>query len=263
MATTLPIPISDSFITDDGLRIVFDRWEPTSQSTRVPVVLHHGFAADAHSNWVAPGIVGALVDAGRTVIALDARGHGRSDKPHDPSRYGHIRMSLDLSQLLTYQSSPLVDLVGYSMGGYVVAIAAARREPRLRSLVIGGIGASAIADGVNNRSSIADALEVDDPKSITSRSARQFRRFADATRADRSALAAIMRGPFDPVSEAHLIDIPTLVLVGEADDLAKNPEALSSQIPAATLTITAGDHLSALNEPAYRQHIVSFLSQPS
>jgi pimeloyl-ACP methyl ester carboxylesterase len=52
-----------------------------------PVVLHHGFAADADANWVRPGIVDALVASGRTVVALDARGHGRSAQPHDLHAY--------------------------------------------------------------------------------------------------------------------------------------------------------------------------------
>src|ERR1039458_3796179 len=52
---------------------------------RPAVILAHGFAADHRINWVVPGVVDALVAAGRRVLAPDARGHGRSAKPHDPA----------------------------------------------------------------------------------------------------------------------------------------------------------------------------------
>ena len=59
-----------SFTTSDGLRIVFHEFgEDTS---RPPVVLHHGFASSATGNWVASGAVKALTDSGRRVIAVDA-----------------------------------------------------------------------------------------------------------------------------------------------------------------------------------------------
>jgi pimeloyl-ACP methyl ester carboxylesterase len=50
-------------------------------------------------NWVATGVVDALLAAGRRVIALDARVHG-SEKPHDLARYGEQRMAKDLAVLL-------------------------------------------------------------------------------------------------------------------------------------------------------------------
>ena len=51
-----------------------------------PVVLLHGFAADTNLNYVRSGVFDLLLDAGYRVIALDARGHGLSEKPHDPDR---------------------------------------------------------------------------------------------------------------------------------------------------------------------------------
>lgn len=225
----------------------------------VPVVLHHGFAADVSSNWTITGIVERLRADGRTVIALDARGHGRSGKPHDPSSYGHDVMSRDVSKLLDHLDFSLVDLIGYSMGGYVAAITAVRREPRLRSVVIGGIGAPALAKRGLDRSAIADALLADDPRTVADRTARQFRRFAEATGSDRHALAAIMRAPFRPVGDVSQIRIPTLVLVGADDELATNPEILADAIPGARLVVTEGIHLRAPAVPAFAQAIIEFL----
>jgi pimeloyl-ACP methyl ester carboxylesterase len=62
------------------------------------------------------------------VIAPDARGHGRSEKPHDPARYGEQRMARDLAVLLNVIGAPEIDLVGYSMGAIVALIYASGGE---------------------------------------------------------------------------------------------------------------------------------------
>ena len=109
-----------SFTTWDGIAIAYQEWG--EQASLPPVVLHHGFVADANANWVLPGVVGGLVAAGRRVVAPDARGHGSSEKPHDPGFYGEQRMARDLAALLEVIGGGQVDLVGYSMGAVVALI---------------------------------------------------------------------------------------------------------------------------------------------
>ena len=125
----------DRYTTFDGIGIAFDvRGEgPTA-------VLLHGFAADADTNWVRPGVVDALVDAGRRVVTYDARGHGRSDKPHDADAYAGDAMIRDARGLLDHLGLDAVDVVGYSMGS-MVASQLAGADGRVRSVVLGGIGA--------------------------------------------------------------------------------------------------------------------------
>ena len=65
------------------------------EGTGDPVMLIHGFASSLQGNWRAPGIVDAIVKAGRKVIAIDCRGHGRSGKPHDPDAYAGSAMADD------------------------------------------------------------------------------------------------------------------------------------------------------------------------
>lgn len=62
------------FTSFDGLEIAYYIWG--AAGALPPVVLHHGFIANANVNWVLPGIVLALTNAGRQVVALDARVHG-------------------------------------------------------------------------------------------------------------------------------------------------------------------------------------------
>ena len=52
-----------------------------------PVILIHGYTANAEGKWFKSGLAQALA-AKHRVVAIDARGHGQSDKPHDPLKYG-------------------------------------------------------------------------------------------------------------------------------------------------------------------------------
>jgi len=49
-----------------------------------PLVLQHGMIQSIE-DWYERGYVGALTAAGFRLILADARGLGRSDKPHDPA----------------------------------------------------------------------------------------------------------------------------------------------------------------------------------
>ena len=49
-------------------------------------------------------------------MAFDARGHGRSDAPHDPARYGDERAAADLMEVVAAFAGPPPVIVGYSMG---------------------------------------------------------------------------------------------------------------------------------------------------
>ena len=128
--------MGERFETSDGVGIVWHEWG--AELAGPPVVLHHGFGASAKLNWLGAGVIAALTAAGRRVIALDARGHGESDKPHDPAFYGEDRMARDVSELIDHLGFPEFDLVGYSMGA-IVSLIAGSREPRIRRLVIGRV----------------------------------------------------------------------------------------------------------------------------
>ena len=254
----------ESFTTSDGVRIVYQEWRGENVAGP-PVVLHHGFAADAKVNWERPGVVAAFTAAGRRVVAPDARGHGGSDKPHDPARYGEDRMARDLSELLDRLGCDEVDLVGYSMGA-VVALIAATREPRIRRLAIGGVGGAVVELGgvdvrAMDRHLLADALRLDDPAQITHPMARAFRAFADATpRNDRFALAAHSDAVHQQRIALERITAPTLVIVGRDDALARRPEVLANAIAGARLQIVEGDHLGAVVAPGFADSLVRYLA---
>jgi pimeloyl-ACP methyl ester carboxylesterase len=257
------------FASADGIDIAYQDWEAdvsaAPATTLPPVVLHHGFIADAAVNWVGPGVVAALVRAGRRVVALDARGHGTSGKPHDPSCYGEERMAADLRQLFDLISGAQpMDLVGYSMGA-AVALLVSSQDARVRRLVVGGVGAGIVdpeelRGRVTARGAIAAALRAPDASSIHEPRALPFRRLADAVPGtDREALAACAEASFSSHIPFAQITAPTLLLVGEADPLAQQPDVLAAAIPHAELRRIAGDHLSAVTNPAFAPAIVDFL----
>jgi len=250
------------FAAHDGIQIAYGAWG--TDSDRPPVILHHGFMADSHLNWVVPGVVDALVTAGRRVFALDARGHGRSDKPRDPAAYGESAMARDLMRFADEVGARRYDLVGYSMGA-IVALIAASRDPRVRRLVVGGVGAGVVElGGVDTRAlptrELVAALETDDPSSIGDPGAARFRSFADAVGADREALAAHARVVHASPIELDRIAAPTLVLAGKDDDLAARPEVLVDAVPGAILQSLSGDHLTAIADPDFAAAIVAFLA---
>ncbi len=256
------MPDAKSFKTWDGLEIAYQEWGEANGLP--PVVLHHGFVADANANWVATGVVAALTATGRRVIAPDARGHGRSEKPHDPARYGEDRMARDLAVLLDVVGAPAVDLVGYSMGA-IVSLLLASADPRVRRLVIGGVGSGVIeCGGVNRRAvpneSIIEALIAEDPSSIEPPGAVAFRQLADALGADREALVAQARSVYRGEIALARISAPTLLLTGDADPLTIRPQVLVDAIPHAILELLTGNHIEALGDERFKGSIVEFLA---
>lgn len=250
------------FTADDGIEIVYDEWG--TPSDQPPVLLHHGFVADANLNWVMPGVVAALVAAGRHVVAPDARGHGRSGKPHDPARYGEARMARDLRSLMDVVGAAELDLVGYSMGA-IVSLITATDEPRVRRLAVGGVGAGVVElGGVDTRvldnAKLVPALLADDPASITDPESAGFRAFADMIGADRRALAAQAQVVHAEPIALDRIAVPTLVLAGDTDPLAARPEVLADAIAGARLEVVSGDHTGALGDPRFVASLVEFLA---
>jgi pimeloyl-ACP methyl ester carboxylesterase len=250
--------------TADGLTLATYEWGTDHRGSAPPVVLHHGFAANAELHWVGTGVVAALVAAGRHVVALDARGHGASSTPHDPSFYGEELMAGDLSLLFDRLDTGHVHLVGYSMGA-IVALVAAARDDRVERLVVGGVGAGVVElGGVDTRvlpnDQLVEALTATDPAAVAHEFARGFRAFTDAIGADRLALAAHARVVH--ASPIPLADVaaPTLLLAGRDDPLAVRPEVLAGAIPGARLQLVDGDHLGAVVDPSFMPAVIDFLA---
>jgi pimeloyl-ACP methyl ester carboxylesterase len=245
------------FQSFDGVTLAYEAYG--GPHGRPPVLLLHGFAADSRANWVRPHVVEALVAADRSVITLDARGHGQSDKPHQPEAYAGGAMARDAQALLDHLGVEHVDLCGYSMGAMTTYVLAGV-EPRARSAVLGGVGGRLGGSGLADRAPrIAAALLADDPSTITDPTGAAFRAFADSTGADRQALAAIQQSARAAAGDATIM-VPTLVITGDRDTLVGSPHDLAARIPGAVVAVVSGDHLAAVFDPEFRRAIVDFLA---
>ncbi|MEZ5811430.1 MAG: alpha/beta hydrolase [Rhizobiaceae bacterium] len=228
-----------------------------------PVILIHGFASNKQVNWVSPGWVKTLVDAGYRVLALDNRGHGGSSKSHDPSDYSPELMAGDAIALLDQAGVGRAHVMGYSMGARNAAFVALQAPHRVGALVFGGLGRGMI-EGVGDWDPIARALLADDPATITDPQGRAFRKFADQTKSDRQALAACIERSRKLLSphEARRITAPALVAVGTKDDIAGDPDGLVDVLGNGTSFAVEGrDHMLAVGDGTFKKRVIEFLAE--
>jgi len=101
-----------------------------------PRVLQHGFT-DSLESWYEFGYVSALRQANRLIL-LDARGHGSSEKPHEPAAYEAQLHVADILAVLDALNIPTAHFCGYSMGGRIGFASAQYAPNRFSSFIIGG-----------------------------------------------------------------------------------------------------------------------------
>jgi pimeloyl-ACP methyl ester carboxylesterase len=167
----------------------------------VPVVLVHGFTANIERAWIETGMVENLARDYR-VIALDLRGHGKSDKPHEAAAYDAL--AFDVVRLMDHLRIDRAHAVGYSLGGIILAKLLTTHPQRFLSAVLGG--------AAYRRSQGADADQA-----------------ADA--AAREIEAGIYRA---------LVRVPSLAVVGEADPALPRVKAMVKRWPGLALEVVPG-----------------------
>ena len=244
-----------------GLRLAYLDASPTATAGRGTMMLVHGFASNHAVNWVNPLWVRTLNEAGWRVLAPDNRGHGASDKPHDPAAYATPLMAEDVLRLMDHQGVERADVMGYSMGARITAFLALAHPSRVRSIVLGGLGHH-LVEGVGLPTGIADAMEAPSLEALTDPTKRMFRRFADANGNDRAALAACIRGSRQVLTAGELASIacPALVAVGTRDPIAGDPHRLAALLPrGAALDIPDRDHNFAVGDKVYKSGTLDFL----
>lgn len=101
-----------------------------------PIVVVHGFGMNMH-HWVNLRYVAALVP-NYEVIMVDARGHGRSDRPHDVAAYAAQEKVDDIIAILNDLDIHRAHYWGYSMGGVLGLAVATLGGDRFKSVVVGG-----------------------------------------------------------------------------------------------------------------------------
>jgi pimeloyl-ACP methyl ester carboxylesterase len=228
-----------------------------------PILLIHGFASSGVINWVNTGWVDALRDAGWAPITIDNRGHGASRKLYDPKLYFAHQMADDAARLMDLLGHATLPVMGYSMGARVAAFLALRHPERVKCAVWGGMGINLVT-GLEDSEEIIAALTAESLADVKGPTGRQFRIFADHSRADRPALAACMISSREPMSAEDMrkITAPTLVAVGETDEMAGDPAALVALLPdAEAFVIPKRNHMLATGDPKFKAAALAFLER--
>jgi pimeloyl-ACP methyl ester carboxylesterase len=226
-----------------------------------PTVLVHGFCSNFQVNWVGSRWVETLARAGRRVIGLDNRGHGRSEKPHDPEAYGP-HMVNDVANLLDHLDLEQVDYAGYSMGSQIGLRFLAAHPERVKRAVMGGIGMN-VTTPWKAGEAIARRLRGD--LTEESPAALMFYNFALAVPGnDLEALACCITGRSTPLTAEQLaaIQAPVLVAVGGADPIARDAHRLAELLPNGEFFEVPGrDHTTAVPSRAIKERAVEFLAE--
>jgi pimeloyl-ACP methyl ester carboxylesterase len=121
------------FVENNGINIYYE-----VEGEGVPLMLHHGLT------WSLNGFrYFGYTDKLRQkyqLILLDARGHGRSDKPHEPDAYRLRNFVNDTIAVLDDLGIEKSHFLGFSMGGSVGLGIGVYSPDRFKSLIIGGMG---------------------------------------------------------------------------------------------------------------------------
>ena len=240
----------------DGVRLHYEVHGPDNGA---PIVLVHGFASDYRLNWAGTRWQETLTSNGFRVLGLDCRGHGHSEKPHDPAAYGRRIMAADVVRLLDHLDIADADYLGYSMGARIGLDTVVGHPDRIRRAVLGGLGnwtAGSRADLIARR--MRGDESVDDP------AAEMFYRFASARAInDLEALACCILGPQPALTGAELaaVPVPIEIVVGERDQIARGAPELAASIPGARFVAIPGrDHMTAVPARQFKDAALGFLA---
>jgi pimeloyl-ACP methyl ester carboxylesterase len=242
--------------TPDGVRIAYE-----TVGSGDAVVLVHGFAASRVQNWKGPGWYDTLTEAGYRVVAMDCRGHGDSDKPHDPAAYDHAIMAEDVVAVMEAANAAPAFLMGYSMGGFISMHVLMDHPDMLKKLVIGGVGGTYFGRAFGSRDAIADALVAEDKSKIKDPIQKNFREFAEQDGKDRLALAACMRANRRPFAAPELKQSqrPVLVVCGENDNLTGPPGPLADAFAdGRAVMVPKRDHMTTVGDKLFKNVVLDF-----
>lgn len=248
-------------LTLNGVSLAYDDIRP--EGAERTVVLLHGFASNRAEGWRRTGWYGAFERRRSRVIALDQRGHGESDKPHEPAAYARENLASDVLGLMDALEVGRADVFGYSMGTRTALQAAIDAPERVSNLILGGVGGRLFEPrAAGSAGAMTDAMLADDPEAIAHPMLRSFRHFADEQGEDRRALAAFAQAENAPLDRDAMaaLPMPVLVVAGQRDEGAGDPEELARVFPDGRGIGVAGcDHFSAIPHALTKAAVFDFL----
>ena len=244
------------------------------------VVLLHGFGVSSEM-WVrlpsaSAQLLPELAKEYR-VIAPDLRGHGKSDKPHDPKKYGR-ELAADVLRLLDHLKVKKAHVVGYSMGSAVAGRLLTSHPDRILSVTFGGGGPlfqqpkaltearAATAESLEKGKGIGPLIIALSPEGQPKPSPEKADAMSVLALAgnDQKALAAVMRSqPELEVTEAELkaVTVPVRFVFGSLDTVMKDLAIASKKVlpRADVVVVEKGNHMTTAAAPEFRKAVLEFL----
>ena len=249
-------------VTHDGVKIAYDDREPAGPPERT-VVLIHGFSSNRNEGWKRTGWYAAFERRHMRVIALDQRGHGESAKLYEPEAYAREKLAADALALMDHLGLPRADVFGYSMGTRTALGVAIAAPERVSNLILGGVGGKLLEPSPAVQGNpMAEALLAEDPETVQQPMLKRFRQFADEQGEDRQALAAFVQANNPPLDQDAMraLPMPVLVVAGQRDDGAGDPEDLARIFPNGHgVTVIGCDHFSAIPHGLTKAAVMDFL----
>jgi pimeloyl-ACP methyl ester carboxylesterase len=238
--------------------------------------------------------------AERTLVLIDPRGTGDSDRPGDPSGYALEDYAADVEAVREQLGLERVDLLGHSHGGFVAMVWAGTHADRVRRLVLADT-APRFSESIRARRQERVAAHHGQPyfeDALAALQAQQAGQYSDdeelAALYERAGpLLSPLGADIAPIADAlrpaginsdalrhfneriaptmdlrpllERIDAPTLVIAGEIDPFAGPvPDEMAAALPDPTVvTIPGADHfvfLEAEHRPDWSRAVLDFLS---
>jgi len=241
------------FAGRDGARLAY-----RDLGTGRPLVLIHGFFSTALVNWVRYGHAERIAASGYRLILPDLRGHGDSDKSHDPSAYPPDVLTDDGLALIEALQLSDYDLGGYSLGARTTVRMLVRGAAPRRAIVA-GMGLEGIVSAQGRGAFFQRVLR--NPGSFQRGTAEWMAEaFLKTVGGDPQALLHVLDTAVDTPREAlSRLQLRTLVAAGEQDQDNGSAAELAQALPDGRLVTVPGNHMSAVTKPELSTAIVDFL----
>ena len=270
----------EAFFDSDGVKIRY-----LDEGKGEAVVLIHGFTGSAEMWRKTPPLNCAVWDElvkHHRVIALDCRGHGKSDKPHDTKQYGRQHVA-DVVRLLDHLKIKKAHVVGYSMGATIAGRLLVQHPERLLSVVFGGgaplcepskelvrlteLTAKSLEEG---KGFVPVILALPTPPGKPKATPEAAKAISEALlgKQDQKALGACIRGQLDLEVTPHQLKknkLPVLVVYGSKEGegneaIAKAFQHVAELMGAKVQVIEGSDHITTIARPELAEAIRAFLA---
>lgn len=233
----------------------------------LPVLLLHGICVSFAGNYGGYGWIDSLCQSGMQVIGMDFRGHGRSDKPHDPASYGTRNLAGDVVALMDHLNLETASVVGYSLGSVIALHLLHTCPQRFGRSVLIATGDGLLGHPPHSLAELAaqllQALDSPEYPAELPKHVAAYWNFATLVGGDRAASAAAARAAYPPCSseDAGRISSEVLVVSGELDPVLGRGPLLARALPHGRyLEIPGADHfMLAVSEEA-KNAVARFLA---